>query len=165
MFKLHGTLETTGAPVLKRLIIGNSQTLGVLESVKNTTGFIVRGTAGVSVVGHALNIGTDKGVGLENFDSMEVVTDSDNTTVDKYKAEVDVSKMTLYSGLHDGTAGTTGRQVFGYMVDLADHDELDESTTHATTASQYLIWGQDGDEDNRAVVSIFESRIFGPLSA
>lgn len=164
MFKLHGTLETNGAPVLKRLIIDDSETLGVLESVKDNAGYIVRGTTGDSVVGHALNIGTDKGVGLTDFDDMEVTTESDNTTVDMYKAEVDVSKMTLYSGLHDGEAGTTGRQSFGYMVDLADHDELDESTTHASNALQYFIWGPDGDEDNRAVVSIFESRIFGPLS-
>lgn len=164
MFKLHGTLQTNGAPVLKREIIDDSATLGVMESVKNDAGYIVRGTTGVSVVGHVLNIATEQGVGLTDFDGT-ITTESDNTTVDKYKAEIDVSKMTLYSGLHDGTAGTTGRQTFGYMVDLADHDELDESTTHATTASQYLIWGPDGDEDNRAVVSIFESRIFGPLSA
>lgn len=164
MFKSHGTLQTNGAPVRKRLIIGNSKTVSVMDSVKNVTGFIERGTAGVSVVGHALNIGTDSGVGLENFTG-SVTTESDNTTVDKYRAEVDVSKMTLYSGLHNGTAGTTGRQTFGYMVDLADHKELNESTTHATTASQYFIWGKDGDEANRAIVSIFESRIFGPLSA
>lgn len=164
MFKLHGTLQTNGAPVLKRLVIDDSETMGVMDSVKDNAGYIVRGTTGASVVGHALNIGTDKGVGLADFED-SVTTESDNTTVDKVKAEVDVSKMTLYSGLHDDTAGTTGRRTFGYMVDLADHEELDESTTHASDAMQYFIWGPDDTDDDRAVVSIFESRIFGPLSA
>lgn len=164
MFKQFGTLQTNGAPVLKREVIANSTTITVMDSVKNTTGFIVPGTTGVSVVGHALNIGTFHGVGLADFED-SVTTAANNQTVAKIKAEIDVSKMTLYSGLHDGTAGTTGRRIFGYMVDLADEKELDESTTHATNALQYFIWGPDESDANRAVVSIFESRIFGPLSA
>ena len=46
-------------------------------------------------------------------------------------------------------------------MDLADEDELDESTAHATTSLQYLGWGADPETAANAVVNIYESQVFG----
>jgi hypothetical protein len=48
-------------------------------------------------------------------------------------------------------------------MDLADEDTLDESTA-ATTTAQYATHGVDPNDTAKAVVNIFESSVFGPLS-
>lgn len=167
---VHGTLDPQGAPVLRREIVTNSVALVQSDSVKLASGFVALGTAGALVLGHAVGMGTDLGVGhnttgvagAEMGSFVGSFTHaSDNQTVAKARAEVDISKMTMYSAEVDVAIGTTtGSDLAGYRMDLVDEDTLDESTA-ATTAAQYNTWGTDANDTSRAIVNIYESQVFG----
>lgn len=169
-FKNFGTMTPHGAPILRHEIVTNSVTSTVLDSVKIASGFIALATAGDAVFGHVTENVTDKGMGMETTGAAGAATGSyvgtfayasDNQTVAKFKAEVDVSQMTLYSAEMDATIGTTtGSNLAGYHLDLVDEDTLDESTA-ATTAAQYKNFiGVDPNNSARSVVNIFESQVF-----
>jgi len=169
-FKISGTLNPHGAPVLRREILANSITTVVNDSVKFASGFVALGTAGALVLGHVVSIGTNKGVGLNTTGAAgaeigsfvnSYLTASDNQTVGKVRAEIDISKFTLYSAEVDAAIGTTtGSDLAGYRMDLVDEDTLDESTAVTTTA-QYGTWGVDPLDSSRALVNIYESQVFG----
>lgn len=55
---------------------------------------------------------------------------------------------------------TTGSDLIGYKIDLADEDELDEDTATTGTA-QYSTWGPDPELTSNAIVNIYESQVFG----
>ena len=170
----HNTLTPNGAPVLRRTIITNSVVTVVNDSYKLASGFGALGTAGTSVLGHVTGISTLDQVGVNTTGVAGAEMGSfvgsytaaaDNQTVAQVKAEVDISKDTLYSAEVDVAIGTTtGSDLDGYFMDLADEDTLDESTA-ATTAAQYGTWGTDPNDSARAIVNIFESSVYGPLSA
>lgn len=174
-FKTNGSVGSRSAAPIKRVYtLGNSITVTELDSLKLSSGFAVLGTAGASVLGHVTAIRTLKGVGVETTGAAGAetgsfagtfTTASDNQTVAKVSAEVDISKETLYSAEVDATIGsTTGSNLPGYFMDLIDEDTLDESDA-ATTAGQYATHGVDPDDSTKALVTIFESVVFGPLSA
>ncbi len=173
-FKHAGTLTPYGAPVKVAVIAKNSEVITELDSLKIASDFILRGTAGASVYGHAIALRTDKGVGFETTGAAGAATGSyvgtytfasDNQTVGKAKVELDVSRESLYSAEVDATIGTTtGSNLRGYFMDLIDEDTLDESTA-ATTVAQYATHGADLKNTAQAIVSIHESGLFGPLSA
>lgn len=174
-FAVYGCLgEQSGAPVLRSEILTNSITVTEHDAVRLASGFIALGTAGTSVYGHVVGIRTDKGVGLETDGSTGAETGSfvgtftaasNNQTVGKVRAEVDVSKNTIYSAEADAALGTTtGSNLAGFFMDLVDEDTLDESTA-ATTAAQYATHGSNPEDTTKALVNIFESQIFGPLAA
>lgn len=168
------SFDQVGGPVLRREIATNSIVLTVADSVKLVSGFIALGTAGVSVYGHVTGISTLDQVGLNTDGTTGAALGSylgtytmasDNQTVAKTKAEVDLSKTTVYSAEVDGTIGTTtGSDLAGYYMDLVDEDTLDE-TDASTTAAQYATHGTDPSDTTKALVNIFESSVFGPLSA
>jgi len=168
-FTLHGSLDTHGAPVLKREIITNSQVTTEMDSEKMASGFAASGTTGVTVFGHVVSIATAKGVGVESTGATGAAmgsfvgtftASSSNQTVAKVCAVCDISQMTLYSAEVDVTIGTTtGSNLSGYRMDLVDEDTLDESTA-ATTTAQYGTWGLDPNNSARAIVNIFESSVF-----
>lgn len=169
-FQAHGTLRTNGAPVLRREILANSITAVVMDSVKISSGFVALGTTGALVFGHINEMGTNGGVGLNTTGAAGAAvgsyagtftTASDNQTVAKVRADIDISKETLYSAEVDATIGTTtGSNLAGYKMDLTDEDTLDESTA-ATTTAQYNTWGVDPNNSARAIVNIYESQVFG----
>lgn len=169
-FKIAGSLNPHGGPLLRRETIANSVTISENDSVKRASGFVALGTTGAAVFGHVSGISTHRGVGLNTDGSAgsdigsfagTFTTASDNQTVDQVKAEVDISKFTLYSATADDTLGTTtGSDLTGYNMDLADEDELDESTA-ATTAAQYHSHGLDPEDSSRVIVNIYESEVFG----
>lgn len=173
-FKKAGTLDTHGAPVKLHVIAKNSEVITELDSIKIASDFGLRNTAGASVYGHAIAIGTDKSVGFETSGVAGAATGSyvgtftfasDNQTVNKFRIELDVSKMSIYSAEVDVAIGTTtGSDLRNYFIDLIDEDTLDESTA-ATTAAQYATHGQDPVTTVNALVTIFESNLFGPLAA
>jgi hypothetical protein len=142
-----------------------------LDSVKNASGFVALGTAGALVLGHVMGIGTDKGVGVNTTGVAGAemgsfvgtyATASDNQTVAKVRADIDISKETLMSFTPSAALGTTtGSNLLGYRIDLADEDTTDESTAHATNSSQYFIWGVDPQVSANHIVSILESSPFG----
>lgn len=173
-FSHRGTLTPYGAPVKVAVVAKNSEVITELDSLKIASNFILRGTAGASVYGHAIALRTKEGVGFETTGVAGAATGSfvgtytfasDNQTVGMAKVELDVSRESLYSGELDAAIGTTtGSDLRGYFIDLIDEDTLDENTA-ATTVAQYATHGTDSDNTAQAVVSIHESGLFGPLSA
>ena len=173
-FKHAGTLSPYGAAVKIAVVATNSIVVTELDSVKVSSGFAALGTAGASVYGHVTAIRTNKGVGLNTTGAAGSEAGSfvgtftfsaTNQTVALNKVELDVSKQSLYSAEVDATIGTTtGSDLRGYFMDLTDEDTLDESTA-ATTAAQYATHGADANDTSRAIVSVYESALFGPLAA
>lgn len=171
MTKRIGSLDPHGAPVLRKQIIANSVAVVELDSVKLASGFAALGTTGALVFGHVLDIVTNAGLGqlTTGVAGAEVgsfvgayTAASDNQTVLKAKVSCDVSKTSLYSMTPDvAIATTTGSNLAGYKMDLADEDNLDESTAHETTSLQYFGWGVDPEDSANAVVNIYESQVFG----
>lgn len=169
-FTAAGTLSPYGAPVLRSEVLANSITVTVMDSVKAASGFIALGTAGALVFGHVVGIATDKGVGLNTTGVAGAamgsfvgtyLTASDNQTVGKVRAMVDVSKFTLYSAEESAAIGTTtGSNLLGYTQDLTDEDTLNESSA-LTTTGQYMGHGVDPNNTAQAIVNIFESQVFG----
>jgi hypothetical protein len=169
-FKKVGTLNPHGGPVLKKVILGNSITVTEVDSLKASSGFAVLGTTGALVLGHVDGLVAANQNGLEStgvagaaFGTFAgtYLTASDNQTVGKVSALIDVSKFSMYSAEEDVAIGTTtGSNLLGYFQDLADEDTLDESTA-ATTTAQYFGWGVDPANSANAIVNIYESLVFG----
>ena len=165
-----GSLNANGGPVLRQELITNSITSVVMDSLKLASGFLALGTTGALVFGHLTAHKSAKDVGLLTSGAAGAgiasyvatyLTASDNQTVGLVSAECDVSKHTLYSAEVDAAiATTTGSNLAGYKMDLADEDTLDESTAAATTL-QYNAWGVDPDNSAQAIVNIYESQVFG----
>lgn len=172
-FKTAGTLGDT-APVKLAVIAKNSEVITELDSIKVASDFALRATGGVSLYGHVTGIRTNSGVGLNTTGVAGAEMGSyvgtytfasDNQTVAKSKVELDISKFTIYSAEVDVAIGTTpGSDLRNYFMDLVDEDTLNESTA-ATTACQYATFGADPDDTAKALVTIYESNIFGPLAA
>lgn len=168
-FRAIGSLVPYGGPVLRSEILANSITTTVNDSMKFASGFATLGTTGVTVLGHVSGIRTALGSGMQStgvagasFGSFvgSFLTASDNQTVAMVRAEIDISQNTIYSAEVDvAIATTTGSNLAGYRMDLADEDTLDESTA-ATTTAQYGTWGVDPSNSAQAVVNIFESSVF-----
>jgi hypothetical protein len=171
MTKKVGSLDSHGAPVIRREVVANSITIAELDSVKLASGFVALGTAGALVFGHALSLSTRNQVGLltTGVAGAEMgsyvgtyLTASDNQTVGFVTADCDISKTSLYSITPDAAIGTTtGSNLVGYKTDIADEDNIDEDTAHATTSSQYFVWGVDPELTSNGVYSIYESQVFG----
>ena len=171
MTKKVGSLDSHGAPVIRKATIANSITVTELDSVQITSGFAALGTTGALVFGHVMSMSTLSGVGLLTTGVAGAATGSyvgtyltasDNQTVGFVKADIDVSKNSLYSMTPDAAIGTTtGSNLLGYTVDLADEANTDESTAHASTSQQYRIWGVDPEVAANHVVNILESQVYG----
>jgi hypothetical protein len=169
-FKKVGTLDSHGAPVLRSIVLANSITTGMIDSLKLASGFAALGTAGALVFGHILSHKDKLGVGLGSTGAAGAafgsyvgtyLTASDNQTVGLVKAECDISKTSLYSAEESAAIGTTtGSNLAGYTQDLTDKDTLNEGSA-LTTTGQYMGWGVDPENSAQAIVNIFESQIFG----
>lgn len=165
-----GSLSPFGAPVLRRAVIANSITTVVNDSLKLASGFAALGTTGALVFGHLVSHASKNGVGLLTTGAAgaEVgsyvgtyLSASNNQTVGLVEAVCDISKESLYSAEVNATIGTTtGSNLAGYTMDLADEDTLSESSA-ATTTGQYFGWGVDPENTAQAVVNIYESQVFG----
>lgn len=174
-FSGAGTLNEHVGPVQRSQIIANSTEVTELDAVRiDSSGFVTLGNASNDIFGHVTGISTQDGVGLETDGSAGAetgsfsgtfTTASDNQTVSKVKAVVDISKESLYSADADASLGTTtGSDLAGYYMDLTSENELDESTA-AQTAAQYHTHGTDPEDSTKAIVNVFESSVYGPLGA
>jgi len=170
-FKLVGSLNPHGGPLLRRTIVANSITIAELDSVKvDTSGFVALGTTGALVYGHVKALSTNEGVGLVTDGTAGAdlgsfvgtyLTSSTNQTVANVRAEVDFSKETIYSADPDATIGTTtGSNLLGYHTDILDEDQTDE-TSAVTGTAQYTILGVDPEDSGNQLVNIYESQILG----
>ena len=171
IFKPFGSVSNTNAaPLLRREIVANSITITVGDSVKYASGFVALGTAAALVLGHVVSIGTNKGVGLNTTGvaGAEIgsfinsyLTTSTNQTVAKVRADLDVSKYTLYTNETSGTLGTTtGSNLAGYKLNLSDAHTLDE-TSALTTTLQYNSWGVNPIVSTQIIVNVYQSQAFG----
>jgi len=175
-FKAIGSLNPHGSVVLRRQILGNSITVTELDSIKLASGFAVLGTTATLVFGHAVSLSANKGVGLlttgvagASIGSFvgTFLTAANNQTVGFVKADIDVSKFTLYSAQESAAIGTTaGSNLAGYVQDLSTEKILSEASAAApstvtTTFKQYMGWGVDPSNSAQAVVNIYQSQVFG----
>lgn len=168
-----GSTQSNAAPVLKKFTISNSITVTPFASVVLTSGFVALSTSSSHIIaGQVDAIQTFTGVGeittgvagaaigsfLGTF-----LTASDNQTVAKVSALVDVSKFSLYSVLANATLGsTTGSNLPGYYTALADSKTTSESTAStSSTNTGYVIWGVDPLlPTTNQIVSIYNSQFF-----
>ena len=174
-FKLHGSLNPHGGPVLYRGIIANTVTITELDAViLDTDGFVALGTADVALLGHVIGLSDKNGVGLSttgvagaamgSFAGTFLTAAANETTGGQVRAEVDISQLTLYSAETAGAlASTGGSDQAGVYFNLTDEDTIDE-TTVSDTACQYHSWGVDPLTTTRVVVNIFESSVFTTAS-
>ena len=113
-FYKEGSLDPHGAQILRKEIITNSQETTIMDSIKMSSGFAALNTAGVAVFGHVNAIlkadgspmTTSGATGAEIGSYVGTFTaTSDNQTVAKVTARMDLSQMTLYSAEVDATIG------------------------------------------------------------
>lgn len=170
-FKPSGSLNPYGGPVLRSLILADGITVTEQDALEPSSGFAALGTSGNGLLGHVTAIVTDDGVGMETTGVAGAATGTfvgtfltagDNTTVNKFRAMVDISKETLYSAELNAAIGTNDSDLLGNYMDLADEDTLDESTA-TTTQFQYFVWGVDPADSTKSLVNLFESSVFGPF--
>jgi len=173
-------------PMIQRVILDNDERVYIGDPVKKlASGHAEQAAAAGSIFGHVLDI-VDKNnnsmfgstpsytgaVTISGSPSSGYVTvATDNETVDKIAALVDVSPFTIYSAPITGTMNTTDTSsAGGGWVDIAVSTyviTIDE-TTHTrtiTNGGQYYNWGVDPDDSTRMLVSISESEPFGPNKA
>ncbi len=166
-FKVIGSLNPHGGPILKTEILGNSISFEVNDAtIVDFNGFLGIGVASTLLFGHIVGIVDINGVapsvnGIGGNFTMELLTASNNSTVAKHSAMVDISKHTLYSVDPDATVGTSaGSNLLGFHTDLATKKTTDESGAVDTTA-QYHIWGLDPTDSTNQEVNIYESKLLG----
>lgn len=172
-FIKYGALNSNSAPVLKKFTIANSVVMTPNASVVLTSGFVALSTSSTyAVLGQVDAIQTFAGVGeittgaagatIGSFLGTYTVA-SNNQTVAKVSALVDISQFTLYSVLANATLGTTtGSNLPGYYTALATSQTTAESSATATNSSvAYTIWGVDPlAPTTNQIVSILNSQVF-----
>lgn len=180
MISKVGSLGRFGGPILVDRIVTNSVTVAISDSVKTASGFAALGTAGAAVLGHVVALVGQDGLNPEMDGSFNgnagtaYTVASDNQTVAQIKAIVDIDVHSLYSAELDAAAGsTTGSDLAGYFLKLADEDTLDESTAAAVRVvltegtpntvayAQYYTHGLDRNNTAQALVNICYSEVFG----
>lgn len=172
-FTSRGTLDPHGAPVLRHEILANSVTYVVGDALKLTTGFPVLGTSATFLYGILEENETNKAVGVNTTGAAgslvgsyvnSYLTASNNQTVGMVRGVIDISRHTLYSAKVNAALGTTtGSNLLGYYMDLADETQLAESSTLSTTL-QFFSFGPDltsGTTPVRVLASLHRSLVFG----
>lgn len=168
--------EQFGPSILRTVIIDNSDTVAIGDAVKLRNGNVEVSAAdgafsgvvvglvdkeGKSVFGSLATLGSATVSG--NPASGSVVAYSDNETVDKIAAQIEMSPYVVYSADVTGTIGTTNSsEKIGGWVDMDDEDSVDETTFNRTisTGGQLNGWGTDPDDSTRLLVSIHEHEFF-----
>lgn len=146
---------------LARHIITNSATVKVGGFVKLAAGFASPATAGAPIFGLCIGIESEKGIPLDSrtVDPSAIYNGtftsgpngsyaaaSDNQTVKKVKAVIDITPDLVVSSAPDAAIGTTtGSNLAGGYTDLVDDITVDENNNGNafTTVAQLLILGVD----------------------
>jgi hypothetical protein len=159
-----GRIIVGGDSVPQMTIIENSGVVQIGDKAEwDADGFILGGadsTAATDPVGIVVGVGQD-GAGIDpdsgTTDTFTVA--SDNETVGKKYAIIDVSNDTLYTVPLDAAAGTTtgsGLPGYAFNVLASDGSQLDESTsaTTVTGAESFHSWGVDPDNSSNVIVNM-----------
>ena len=178
MFKYKRGLRSNSSPVLVEVIIDNDDAISVGDMVKcYNAGNAEAATAAVPIFGVVHAIVDKYGIGIKpekatmatvgdatvatGLDGAVTVAD-DNETVDLIKAVVDISRESIYSGDVTGTIGTTNSsEKLGASINLADKENIDETTATRSGQAQLYGWGTDPDDTGNLLVSIMESERYG----
>lgn len=189
-FLPKGTMFGTDHPAFPPApgIIANSATVALDEAVKlSSTGYVTNATADDAVWGIVVGFAKADGTPINpsayvagtatGTDVTSVVAASDNETVNKYVALVNVSPFQLYSVNVNGTLGTTADSptatdgsIGGWInVDSAgsNYTRVLESTYSRTDGqdNNFFVWGVDPADTTRYIVSIANSLIFSEQTA
>lgn len=170
----HGALPPTMP------IIANSITVAVGEAVKlDSTGYVTNATADDAMLGIVVGFAKSDGTPLSpaayvagtatSSDVQSVVAASDNQTVDKKRALVQMDPAMIWSVTVSGTLGTTADSptatdgsIGGWInVDSAgtSYGQVLESTFSRTDGQDqnFFCWGVDPADTTRYLVSIANS--------
>ena len=172
-FKLAGSLEPWGGPLLRSEIIFNSLTVTELDSVHAASGFISTAVVASLVFGHVVGLVQNLGIGLNTTGAAGAAIGSfvnaftvasDNQTNGKVRAQCDISKKTLYSVASDGTIGTTtGSNLLGFFTNVSSSGQSTSTGETSTLSStlQYHIWGTDPNKTANQIVNVYQSQPLG----
>lgn len=160
-FSLRGHLLGADNPVTRDLIIENSATVTVGDSVVDSGGFAALGTAGSKVLGVVAAIHDANGIDLDstatdNYDgtwtssSQTYVASSDNQTDKQVKVKVIADPFALF--YNDADDDLTAAQEMRFF-DLISEDQIDQSSGGST--GQFQLWKRDPDGDGDASKGLF----------
>lgn len=163
----------SAAPLLRRHIIDNSDTVQVGDAVRLRNGDLEIHTAGVAIHGVVVDIQDRQGnsifgslalTGTATVTQPDIVAvASDNETVDQIAALVDTAKTSIYSAAVTGTMNTTtASNKPGGWINADDENSIDE-TTHSRTITDVRTWknhGVDPNDTSRMLVSINHSEVW-----
>lgn len=181
-FKRNVAGRTSG--IQMAFTIANSATITVGDAVQGDTssttadGCVKLAGAGGLIAGIVVGLTDSNGIDLGNTrqtadwtytaSTKTVTVASDNETVAKVKALVDVDPMSVWSAQPDAAIGTTtssgSSDEFGSYTDLvAASDQPDENNAGNafSTKAQLFIWGRDPENTARGLYSIAEHQIWG----
>lgn len=160
-------LDPNAGRQLFAVTITDAQVLSIGEAVKLASGKVSTWGTGGSGFGVVVGIlkadsspVTDDGAGGKFTDTY--TAPSSNTV----QAIIDVSKLSRYTAVADGTVGTTNdSDQIGINIDLTtDSLQLDETSALAVgSTASFVSWGVDPDGQapaNSLIVSIQESQMF-----
>ncbi len=159
-FILHGTIDNNFGPILKKVILANSLATSRGDAVRVDAGVLKAPTATV-VLGHIVQHVTADGTPLINDGAGSIeyngtyTTASDNETVAKVAAQIDMSKMTTYTG--DVDADIPADSLLFTRLNLKDKDEL-TATGAPVSGGTYALHSKVATR--KAVVSIAVSQLF-----
>jgi len=174
-FKHFGTLNPNGGTMViggdgddglsGETLGNNSEVLQIGDAVTtDANGDIILCTAGSVVLGILVGVGVNGVAADPDANTLDTFTmTSDNETVAKEYAIIDISPLTLWSASQDGTAGTTANSnKRGAVIDLISENQLDETSADRTRTNggQFFTWGADPNDTTRLIVSINESEQF-----
>lgn len=157
-------------PIMKSYVINNSATLKRGDFVRlDTNGNIIRATSTTNILGSVAGVIPDAGDNSESGGAY-VAPDSgtedtwtvasDNETVAKKRALVNVDPFAVYRVDFSADIGTTSGSVVGARFDLTDHDTVNEASAGTGTAQVALIDTIHDDAD-RGEVMIVENQVAG----
>ena len=174
-FKHYGTLLPNAGTMLLsgdgddglsgETLGNNSEVLQIGDAVtSDANGNIILATAGSVILGILIGVGKNGIAAEPDANTLDIFTmASDNETVAKEYAIIDISWWTLWSASQNGTAGTTANSnKRGAVIDLTNENQLNETsaTRTRTGGGQFTTWGADPTDTTRLIVSINESEIF-----
>lgn len=164
--------------VIVPVIIADSNTIAIGDCVKLSSGYAVRGTAGVQLLGIAVGFSKNEGTPLDpatyvpgtatSSDVTSVTAAANNTTAVFKKVLVDVSTAKIWSADVTGTIGTTvNSDRIGARIDVdsagGKYGYVLETTATRTesTVANFFCYGTDPDDDSRLLVSLSSSYLIG----
>lgn len=150
-------------PIAKSYIIDNSETIKQGDFVNlDTSGNCDRAAATELILGSVITVVDANGAPVapdSGYEDRWTVA-SDNETVAKKRALVNVDPTAVYEVDFSANIGTTGGSVVGARFDLTDHDTVNEASATAGSAQVALVETISGDADRGRVV-IVENQLLG----